>query len=404
MWTFTGGELQRKANGDGIWTPNHFTYIHEKKNDRSYITIDHTEDNNTNPEAKPSSPEMSDQNTKAYENTTKSESETLEDCKQNVYMLDREELYEHLERYAIPLKKFELPSDFTQVFPNDERIKKAKVELFNVMSKPKKETDSNPKQSVPKMSSQNETPKSKQGCPDLHTPDNKKERDFIDEWEHAKATRTPKELNEWLLVYSKNNPEITVNELFTLLQQAQEKAKSKQSSPMERIKKFWDRLTPDDKETELMDEDEDFVGKDFLTFNQAFRHVESRYKVALEKLPPGLNRKTNFVIKNTNLKRYEKGKAFKHPRCDAGAFKKPSSKAKVWERVDSATLKLRRDLGFDVKRRVITKNESPIDAEKAKDFYVSKEVWGQLKRDKRYKRKITYILETPDSEDYLRNV
>ena len=107
MWTFTGGELKRKANGDGIWTPNHFTYIHEKKNERSYITIDDTEDNNTNSEAKCSSPEMSDQNTKAYENTTKSEFETLEDCKQNVYMLDMEELYEHLERYAIPLKKFE---------------------------------------------------------------------------------------------------------------------------------------------------------------------------------------------------------------------------------------------------------------------------------------------------------
>ena len=67
----------------------------------------------------------------------------MEYCKEMIDMLEMDEFYDHLNKFAIPLTRFDLPSDVTQItnkeffFQNDERIKKAKIELLNAMSKPK---------------------------------------------------------------------------------------------------------------------------------------------------------------------------------------------------------------------------------------------------------------------------
>ena len=69
------------------------------------------------------------------------QSQMWNNCKEMVDMLEMHEFYEYLDNFGISLKTFELPANYKQVFLNDpfidERIKKAKVELCNAMTKPK---------------------------------------------------------------------------------------------------------------------------------------------------------------------------------------------------------------------------------------------------------------------------
>ena len=69
------------------------------------------------------------------------QSQMWNNCKETVDMLEMHEFYEYLDNFGISLKTFELPANYKQVFLNDpfidERIKKAKVELCNAMTKPK---------------------------------------------------------------------------------------------------------------------------------------------------------------------------------------------------------------------------------------------------------------------------
>ena len=243
--------------------------------------------------------------------------------------------------------------------------------------------ESKPKQSSPRVSNQN-------------TNNNQSPTtDLMAEWEHAKATLSDAEINDCLL---KGQVHETLEGTFLvppeLLTKADEVAKHSSN-----IKKIWKWMKPSkEKEFEADEDDND----QFLLFQDAFQHIEARKSVAMKKLPPGLHKRTNFVIENKNLKKYLNGKDFRHPRCDAGAFKKPSSKCKVWERLDASKFKERTDLSFDVKKRTIIKMGTIISAKEASELYVSKQVWGRLKRDKRFKKKITYILEAPDVCDDLR--
>ena len=284
--------MKRKANGDGMWTPNHFTYIHETKGAREYITLNDT----IQPEAKPA--------------------------------------------------------------------------------------DSKPKQSQ------------------MHNQDKKnKPKDVPNESQHAQAesvqSEEPKQLWTW---YTDKN-----NSVVMIPYEETSSEAPKNRSPLQKIKQAWNWVKSS-KEEAFEDEDSDIGSKDFLLFQNAFRHIEARHSVAMKKIPPGLHKCCDFVIKNPNLERYAKGKDFKHPRCDAGAFQRPNSKCKVWESLDNSKFKERTDLAFDVKPRVITKNGVPISPTEAEKFYVSKQVWGRLKRDPRFKKKITYVLETPDKHEHLKNM
>lgn len=125
-----------------------------------------------------------------------------------------------------------------------------------------------------------------------------------------------------------------------------------------------------------------------------------------DKIPRGRKENVHYILRNRNLARYQRGLSFIYPRDDAGLWTS-ASKIIVFRLHEDSTLTKApsNSFKFDLASKLIfnLQTNEAVDSEEMNHLVVVKKLYGTLKGNKGYQRRLTYFLEVPEPLNVLRN-
>lgn len=135
-------------------------------------------------------------------------------------------------------------------------------------------------------------------------------------------------------------------------------------------------------------------------------NAEGSEEQIYDKIPRGRKENVQYILNNRNLSRYQRGLSFIYPRDDAGMWIS-ASKIIVFRLHEDSTLSKVPNSAykFDLPTKLIfnVQTNEAIASEEMNHLVVVKKLYGTLKGNKSYQRRLTYFLEVPENLNILRN-